>query len=124
MGKYDEMLMVEQICQKHEIPVPKQVQDYLQVRGVPKLIALERNGMIELGRVVKLFGMRPRAASQLLKVSGYVRHPALKRAEGKLRLNGKLTRIYVRRGHPAMNARYSIEVAEIYNSGLKLQPLP
>jgi hypothetical protein len=115
MKKYDEMLMVEQICRRHGIRVPKKVKDFLELEWVQIIYDLERNWMLCIDDVVKKFDVSHREAGSLIKKAGYVQHPALKKSQGKVRVGKKLIKLYVRHDRVSLwDGVISRQVGQLY----------
>jgi hypothetical protein len=81
-----------------------------------------RSGLIDTaraGELLRTHGKRlsPEVVGKVLKSVGYVRHPGLESSAGRLRVDGRMVRLYARAGSPAAAMTSRPEIAKLYKEG-------
>jgi hypothetical protein len=103
MPNYADLYKIKQLCDANSVPVPKKVSDGLLSKEYPRPIEpFTRNGLVSLKDVAEGLGISPVRTRFFLNSFGYVRHPALARSAGKIRIGRDIVRMYVKLGSEAL----------------------
>lgn len=117
MTNYFEMELIKKLCESNGLRVPQKVRQRLSKRPPQDLSAFDRHGMICLGTVSKALNVSPRIAGDILVASGYIRHPALDRSQGKIRMRGQLVKLYVKKGSKAAALVRNRDIVALFFEG-------